>query len=339
MATQDEFEATIQFKHDMILYAQNNWPGIASKLNGMFKLNPKLPDDIQSSFSFFLAILFVQSRAPYNIYSQEQGERIWKYLKNAFAAEPQFGAHANESLDLYDTVWNQYIEKEINPLGGIASALLYNLGYKEQEADAFSGMVLSDILAMSPPWWKNFSAKNELVKSDIPLNLGDFMLFAEDASIGSHTLTADPFHDLGNRLIESPEPRAVTDYKQARILEATMPNITNAWTHVVPALVKYAKCEGKRSLLGRDKGEMAYRELEEKLYLAVLGLYGDRLLLQGASIDECLTALLRSLVSFKEVYPNWTDAYSAAYRVLVAGRENIKPILTRHQRAVEAELY
>lgn len=148
-----------------------------------------------------------------------------------------------------------------------------------------------------------------------------------------------PFCDFADKLLASPEPGAVTDYKQAQLLEATTPNISNAWSHVVLALAKYAKHEGNRSLLGRDKGEIAYRELEEMLYLVVLALYGDGLLSQGASTEECLLALIRSLVLFKEVYPNWTDAYSAGYRVFVEGRENINPILDRHQRAVEAKLF
>lgn len=139
------------------------------------------------------------------------------------------------------------------------------------------------------------------------------------------------FLDFKDKLLALPKLGAVTDYKQARLLEATAPNISNAWTHMVPALAKYAKCEGKRSLLGRDKGEKAYRKLEEKLYLVVLALYGDGLLLQGASTEECLLALLRSLILFKEVYPNWTDAYSAGYRVFVEGREKINLILAKHQ--------
>jgi len=162
----------------------------------------------------------------------------------------------------------------------------------------------------------------------------------DEQSIGHMDATnTDSLNDLGNRLIKSPKPGAVTDYKLARRLEKTAPNTSNAWTHVVPALVKYAKREGKRSLFGHDKGEVAFRELEDKLYLVVLGLYGDGLLLQGASTEECLLALLRSLVSFKEVYPNWTDAYSAAYRLFVEGRDNINLILNRHQRVVEANLF
>ena len=84
---------------------------------------------------------------------------------------------------------------------------------------------------------------------------------------------------------------------------------------------------------------MAFRKLAEDLYLVVLGLYGDKLLTQGASTDECLLALLHSLVSFKEAYPNWTDAYSVAYRLFVEERDIIKIILAKHQRSVEAKLY
>ncbi len=147
------------------------------------------------------------------------------------------------------------------------------------------------------------------------------------------------FWQFADRLLTLPEPGAVTDYKSARVMETANPNISNAWTHVVPTLAKYAKCEVKRSLFGRDKGEMTFRELEEKLHLVVLGLYGDRLLSKGASTEECLLALLHSLVLFKEVYPNWTDAYSAAYRVFVERRESITPILAKHQQAVETKLF
>jgi len=145
--------------------------------------------------------------------------------------------------------------------------------------------------------------------------------------------------DIGNKLLEIPDPGTITDYKQARLLEATTPNVSNAWTHIVPALAKYAKHEGKRSILGRDKGEMAYQKLVEMLRFVVLGLYGDRLLLKGAKTDECLMALLQSLVVFKQVFPNWQDAYSAGYRVFVDGRENMKPILEKLQQSVESELF
>ncbi len=193
MAIQDEFTAAISFKHDMALYAQKHWPEIAARLNEMFKLEPPLPTDNNASFDFFLAVLFIQSRAPYNIYSNEQGERIWKYMKNTFAVEPQYGGYANESLDFYSTVWEQYIKKNINPLGGVASVLLYKLGHKEKDTDILMGTIFMDTLSLSPPWWKIFSENNKLVTSDIPVNLEDFKKFAGESDMSFSRLLKNQF--------------------------------------------------------------------------------------------------------------------------------------------------
>jgi hypothetical protein len=144
--------------------------------------------------------------------------------------------------------------------------------------------------------------------------------------------------ELGSRLLTEPEAGAVTDYAAARRLEISAPNTSNAWTHVTPALAKYAKRVGKRSLFGNDKEEKAYRTLVEKLRLVVLGLYGDELLSPGSEAEECLMTLLGSLVTFKAIYPNWTDAYSAAYRVFVERSEDILPILEKLQLSVEMQL-
>jgi len=182
MANQDEFTAIIHFKHDMILYAIKNWPGIADKLNEMFKLNPKLTDDNHVSFEFFLAVLFVQSRAPFSIYGKEQGERIWTYLKNTFAAEPKFGPQANKSLDIYYSAWEYCIEKKEDTHCCIATALLWILGYEEKDNELLD-KVLAYSLVTSPPWWKNFAEKNKLVKSDLPLDLDDFLYFVKEVSI------------------------------------------------------------------------------------------------------------------------------------------------------------
>ncbi len=152
------------------------------------------------------------------------------------------------------------------------------------------------------------------------------------------THTDDLFRDLGNRLLAPPLRGAVTDYEHAQILRATMPNTLNAWTHAVPALEKYARSEGKVSFWGQDKGKIAYDKLWEKLVLVILGLYGDGLLLIGASTEDCLAALVRSLLAFKETYPNWTDAYTAASRLFVVERSKTNLILALYQHAIEAKL-
>jgi len=147
-----------------------------------------------------------------------------------------------------------------------------------------------------------------------------------------------PLNELGQMLLAPSQAGIVTDYEGARRLEAVAPNSYNAWTHVTPALARYAKQEGKRSFLGRDKGEKAYQDLTAKLRLVVLGLYADGLLSPGATPNSCLVATLQSLVDFKDVFPNWGDAYSAAYKTFVVRSDEMLPILRSLQKSVEQQL-
>lgn len=193
MAIKDDFSATMNFKLDILWYAKENWAEAAAKINSMFKLEPPLSTDDFAVFDFFLALLFIESRAPYNLFGQESGERVWQYLKNSFSVEEQYGDYAIESLEFYLDVWSQYSAKKINPLGGIASALLYKFGYEEKDSDILLGTMLMDILVLSPPWWKIFSENNELVKSDIPVDIENFKKFiGESAMSYSDNLKGKP---------------------------------------------------------------------------------------------------------------------------------------------------
>jgi hypothetical protein len=183
MAIKDDFIATMHFKHDMLIYANKHWTDVAGKINNMFKLDPPLSTDDFAVFEFFLAILFIESRAPYNLFDQKRGERIWQYLGNSFSVEKQYGDYATESLEFYLDIWSQYIAKMLNPIHGIASALLYKLGYEEKDTDILLGTVLSDILALSPAWWKLFSEDNQLENSDVPLDIEKFKVFVGESSI------------------------------------------------------------------------------------------------------------------------------------------------------------
>ncbi|MGJ8650797.1 MAG: hypothetical protein ACSHX4_10595 [Opitutaceae bacterium] len=180
MGSQDEFLAVVDFKRDLGIYAKD-WPEIAADLNETCDIKPPLSADGFASFEFFLAILFVQSRAPYNIYGDEVGERIWTYLKNTFSVEPDYGSYANEALDHYTKVWGEYLGRKCNPFGGVASVLLHRLGRSEEEIESIVlGTVVMDVLALSPQWWKDFSGENELTKSDMPLNSEEFKRFVDE---------------------------------------------------------------------------------------------------------------------------------------------------------------
>lgn len=171
----DEFMATMSFKHDTLIYAQKNWEEIATRLNKILNIEPPLPINDGAAFDFFLAVIFIQSRVPYNIIDIEQGERIWQYLKNTFVVEPEYGDYAIDSLNTYLKIWEKYTEKGLNPYRGIASILLHKMGFKEKsETDILPGTMVMDILMLTTPWWKHFFEKNKLLKSDIPVDSKEF---------------------------------------------------------------------------------------------------------------------------------------------------------------------
>lgn len=183
MADQDEFEATISFKIGMMLFAEQNWPRIASRLTEMLKLDPPLKGGNDGSFNFFIALLFIQSRALYNIYGSEQGSRIWIYLNNIFTAEQKGLLTINHLLERYEKIWNSYLSDGFNPIDGIVSAFLYTINYPEND-DKLLVTAISSCIAAAPPWWKNFNDSNYLTRSDIPLGRDQFLEFAESVLEG-----------------------------------------------------------------------------------------------------------------------------------------------------------
>lgn len=284
MAIQDEFTAAMSFKLEIILYAQKNWPEIAARLNEMFKLELPLPTDNHASFDFFLAVLFIQSRAPYNIYSNEQGERIWKYLKNTYAVEPHYGGYANESLDLYSTVWGQYIKKSLNPVGGVASVLLHKLGHEEKESDMLLGTILMDTLMLSPPWWKIFSENNELVKSDIPVDIEAFKIFAGESAISyNDNLQGKPdgtyqYYDDQGKMREGwlPQEKMEELLKKAGAKKLTKVLIKGPWEGVKEdfwdventTVKKFADDEGVvHAMCHFENGEPKYHYLSKGMWI------------------------------------------------------------------------
>jgi len=151
-----------------------------------------------------------------------------------------------------------------------------------------------------------------------------------------HKDRTDYFIEFVKKLLTLSAPGSISDYKKARLLKTNTPTLFNAWTHVVPALSKYAIFE---EIFESNTVDIVYMWLKRKLYLVILGLYTDGIILKGTSTDECLLALIRSLISFKEAYPNWNSAYTTAYRIFIDRREDIEHTISRYQQKVERMLY
>ena len=79
------------------------------------------------------------------------------------------------------------------------------------------------------------------------------------------------FREFGEKLLASPAPGAVTDYKQARLLEATTPNVFNAWTHVVPALANMLRMKENGAFLDVIRGKQPTENSLKNFDLLFLG--------------------------------------------------------------------
>jgi hypothetical protein len=106
-------------------------------------------------------------------------------------------------------------------------------------------------------------------------------------------------------------------------MKARMLNAYNAWTWTVPSMEKFAKVEGKKNLFGTEKTPKAHREFLKRLRVVVLGLYADGQLGDDSSFEDCLQAIVKSLVAFKEAHPNWPRAYVVGYRTFIADSQGV----------------
>lgn len=182
MPNEEEFIAAMRFKNAAMARAQRIWPEIAATANATWAQRRPLPTDTNTSFAFFVASLFVEARSLYTVYKNHQATRLWAYVTNSFAVEPQYGISALESLDSYSTIWDQcrYSRQHLDPAQGVAYALLHRLDIPTNDVPSRVIEVIASAFASSPPWWEQFACQTQLVPSDVPTELSAFRLFAEE---------------------------------------------------------------------------------------------------------------------------------------------------------------
>jgi hypothetical protein len=194
MPNEEEFTAAMRFKHAIMARAQNTWPEVAATVAAAtWAHQGALPPDTNTAFAFFVASLFVEARNLYTVYENEQATRLWAYVTNSFAVEPQYGRAALESLDFYSTIWDQYRRQHLDPAQGIAYGLLHRLGVPTEDVPSRLIEVIASAFASSPPWWDQFACQTTLIPSDVPTELSAFRLFSgENVSSPSDDLRGKP---------------------------------------------------------------------------------------------------------------------------------------------------
>lgn len=191
MTNEKEFIAAMRFKHAILARAQSVWPEVAATANATLAHRQTLPADTNTAFAFFVASLFVEARNLYAVYENQQATRLWAYVTNSFAVEPQYGPSALESLDFYFTIWDQYSRQQLDPTQGIAYALLHRLGIPIKDVPLRVIQVVANAFASSPSWWAEFACHTHLTPSDVPTDLPAFRFFAGRTCHPSATTSAE----------------------------------------------------------------------------------------------------------------------------------------------------
>jgi hypothetical protein len=180
MPKREEFVAAMHFKHAILARAQSVWPEVAATANAALAHRQAFSADTNTAFAFFVASLFVEARNLYAVYDNQQATRLWAYVTNSFAVEPQYGPTALKSLDFYSTIWDQYSRRHLDPAQGIAYAFLHRLGIHTEDVPSRVIELIANAFAPSTPWWEQFACQTYLVPSDVPTELSAFRLFAGD---------------------------------------------------------------------------------------------------------------------------------------------------------------
>ena len=103
---------------------------------------------------------------------------------------------------------------------------------------------------------------------------------------------------------------ATTDWSIAEDLQSRGPHTFNALQHLVKAMSKIAKHQGKKSFFGKDKGLEAYKDFEHKLRDTILALVLDGIIERNSQPDYVRKTICNVIVAFSQAFPNWQDAYA-----------------------------
>jgi hypothetical protein len=110
---------------------------------------------------------------------------------------------------------------------------------------------------------------------------------------------------------------ATTDWDRAETFQAECPHTFNSLQHLVMAMAKVSKNQGKKSFFGRDKGLAAYKTFEEKLRDTILAMVLDGVIKRNSPATDVRKILITGIQLFATAFPNWQDAYQYAHEYFI----------------------
>lgn len=165
-----EIEAAGQFVLMVTKGVQQHWPKIAKELKGMFQTEESFSDDQNAGFEFVLAVIATQIQALPNLLPPDQASRIREYVMQCISS-PELGSYPRETIQEYQSAFDQSLQQGEPPFYGIASVLFDKLECRgtvelggAKLKDPLVLMALSEkVVTFGGPWWKALTQEYKLV--------------------------------------------------------------------------------------------------------------------------------------------------------------------------------
>ena len=136
----------------------------------MFPGEDSISDDQYASFEFVLAVIATQIQALPNLLPSDQANRIREHVIHCVSS-PDLKSYPRETIQEYESAWNQSLQQGEPPFYGIASVLFDKLECRssmELGSASFKSplllMALSQkVVTLGGPWWKTLTQEYKLV--------------------------------------------------------------------------------------------------------------------------------------------------------------------------------
>lgn len=165
-----EIEAANQFVFMVFRGVDQQWPNIVKELREVFHAEEIISDDQDASFEFVLSVIACQIQALPNLFPADQARRIQEHIMQRISLPELAEYHPRETLQLYQSAWDQCLQQCEPPFDGIASVLFDRLGCRKTmlKGKEFKDPYLLDFLSekivtFGGPWWKTIADKFTLV--------------------------------------------------------------------------------------------------------------------------------------------------------------------------------
>jgi len=168
-----EIEAAGQFVLWVCESVKQQWPKISNEINTMFKeigIEDALSEENLDAFEFILAVTAIQVQALPNLLPSDQALRIREIIIQCISS-PDLGSYPRETIEEYQSAWDQSPQQGNRPWDGIASVLYDKLDFRSNVKlgstnikNPFVLMALGEkVLKFGGPYWKTVTEKCELV--------------------------------------------------------------------------------------------------------------------------------------------------------------------------------